>query len=189
MPRFAATMMGLVLVAFSIGFNTVRYPVVWEMVDPARASERAEPAAVTQPAEPESPAPTPPVSASPPPEPAKPIEVAPTPEVKAASEVAVQPAEGVDKAVSEKGQATEGVASDGDGAAKSEEAVEAELAARKPLVPVTVMDTPTASGDKAVGGAGISRLPPVDPNDSNLASRNLQLPGGSIPIYPTTGIE
>jgi hypothetical protein len=182
MPRFAATILGLVLVAFSIGFNTVRYPVVWEMVNPARANETVQPATVTQPAEPESLAPAPPVPASPPPEPAKPIEVTPTPEVKAAPEV-------TDKTVDGNTQVGEGGTSDGDAAAKSEEAVEAELAARKPLVPVTVVSTPSVPGDEAGGGAGISRLPPVDQNDPNLASRNAQLSGGSIPIYPTTGIE
>ena len=182
MPRFAATIMGLVLVAFSIGFNTVRYPVVWEMVNPARASESAQPATVTQPVEPESLAPTPPAPASPPSEPAKPIEVTPTPEVKAASEI-------TDKIVNGNAQLGEGGTSDGDAAAKSDEAVEAELAARKPLVPVTAVSAPRVPGNVAVGGAGISRLPPVDRNDPNLARRNAQLSGGSIPIYPTTGIE
>ena len=40
MPRSAAAILGLTLVAFSIGFNTVRYPMVWEMIGPARASEK-----------------------------------------------------------------------------------------------------------------------------------------------------
>ena len=53
MPRSATTILGFVLVAFSIGFNTIRYPVVWEMVNPARANETAEPATVTPPVEPE----------------------------------------------------------------------------------------------------------------------------------------
>ena len=52
---------GLVLVASSIGFNTVRYPVVWEMVGPARANESAQPAAASQPEKPESPTTQPPV--------------------------------------------------------------------------------------------------------------------------------
>jgi hypothetical protein len=181
MPRFAATILGLVLVAFSIGFNTLRYPVVWEMVNPARASESAQPATVTQPEKPESPAPTPPAPASPPSEPAKPIEVTPMPEVKAVPEV-------TEKIVDGNAQLGEGGTSDGD-AAKSEEAAEAELAARKPLVPVTAVSAPHVPGNEAVGGAGISRLPPVDRNDPNLANRNAQLSGGSIPIYPTTGIE
>lgn len=175
-------MLGLVLVAFSIGFNTDRYPVVWEMVNPTRANETAQPATVTRPAEPECPAPAPPAPAAPPPEPAKPIEVTPTPEVKAAPDV-------TDKIVDGNVQPGEGGASDSDAAAKTEEAVEAELAARKPLVPVTVVNSPSVAGNVAVGGAGISRLPPVDRNDPNLASRNAQLSNGSIPIYPTTGIE
>ncbi|MGA2035432.1 MAG: hypothetical protein ABSG68_24555 [Thermoguttaceae bacterium] len=32
MPRVAATMMSLVLIACAIGVNTARYPVVWQMV-------------------------------------------------------------------------------------------------------------------------------------------------------------
>jgi hypothetical protein len=180
MPRFAATILGLVLVAFSIGFNTVRYPVVWEMVNPAQANAAVPTTTVTQPAEPESPAPPAPVT--PPPEPAKPIEVTPTPEVKATPDV-------TDKTVNGTVQASEGGTSDTDAAAKSEEAVEADLAARKPLVPVTVVSSPRFAGNVAVGGAGISRLPPVDQNDPNPATRNAQLSSGSIPIYPTTGIE
>ncbi|HUT12732.1 MAG TPA: hypothetical protein VMY42_19705 [Thermoguttaceae bacterium] len=35
MPRIAAALGGLVLIVFSIGFNTVRYPKVREMVGPA----------------------------------------------------------------------------------------------------------------------------------------------------------
>ena len=47
MPRSAATIFGLALVAFSIGFNTVRYPIVWDMVGPASERERAVVGATT----------------------------------------------------------------------------------------------------------------------------------------------
>lgn len=44
MPRIAASMAVLLAVAVSIGFNTVRYPVVWEMVAEGRYPEQpAEP--------------------------------------------------------------------------------------------------------------------------------------------------
>jgi len=45
MPKMAAMLLGLALVAFSIGFNTARYPIVWEMVGPV-----GQPAAVSEPA-------------------------------------------------------------------------------------------------------------------------------------------
>lgn len=172
MPRTAATILGLLLVALSIGFNTVRYPEVWEMVNPIRASETPPSAAASMPEKPSS---APPQLAvpSPPPKPIevkppKPIEVKPTPAVaeKAAVE---QP--GVEQKK----------------AAGNEPAADQEV--RKPLVPVTTV--PAGSPDSGVAdGAGIRRLPPVDPNNANLANRDpLQSANGSIPIYPTTGIE
>lgn len=41
MSRTAAATLGLTLIALSIGFNTVRYPAVWDMSGPAPASESA----------------------------------------------------------------------------------------------------------------------------------------------------
>ena len=173
MPRTAATILGFVLVALSIGFNTVRYPEVWEMVNPNRASE-VPPSAAAPP--PEKPASAPPQLAvpSPPPKPIevkppKPIEVKPTPAVaeKAAVEL---------PGVEQKKAAGNEFAADQEG--------------RKPLVPVAQVNTAETPEKGGADGAGIRRLPPVDPNSANLANRNFQqMQGGSIPIYPTTGIE
>ena len=68
MPKMAATLLGLALVAFSIGFNTARFPIVWGMVGPVGQPEAAiEPAskAPPQPAHPENPAPVEPQQPSP----------------------------------------------------------------------------------------------------------------------------
>ena len=54
MPKTAATMTGLLLAACSIGFNTVRYPIVSEMVGPALASA---PSADRRRRQPEAPSP------------------------------------------------------------------------------------------------------------------------------------
>ena len=165
MPRSAATILGLMLVAFSIGFNTVRYPVVWEMVSPARTSESAQPAAASRPAEPENPAP-----ATPPSHTAKPIEVQPAPEVT--------------------GKIVIGNSQSAEAGPTSSDAATAELETRKPLVPVMPVSSPNALGDEAAGGAGIRRLPPVERADSNSANHHPTVSvDGSIPVYPTTGIE
>ncbi len=50
MLRTAATLLGFAVVAFSIGFNTIRYPLVWEMTGPAQTKEAAQPVAVSPPA-------------------------------------------------------------------------------------------------------------------------------------------
>lgn len=81
MPKTAATLLGFAIVVVSIGFNTTRYPVVWEMVGPA--GQPAGAADTTQPAMPsantESPAPV--AQESPSPLPAAPAaEVQPVPE-------------------------------------------------------------------------------------------------------------
>jgi pyruvate/2-oxoglutarate dehydrogenase complex dihydrolipoamide acyltransferase (E2) component len=68
MPRTAAAILGLTFVAFSIGFNTVQYPVVWEMVGPVPANESAQAAVVSPSEEPESLAPAVPPQPAPEPE-------------------------------------------------------------------------------------------------------------------------
>ena len=166
MPRSAATILGLTLVALSIGFNTARYPVVWEMASPARASQAAASAAAIQPEKPESPAPLP----QQPSRPAEPIKV------KSVSEVTDKIT--VDNTVSAEAKPATG------GAA----AVEPE--AQKPLVPVMQISSASAPPSEAAGGAGIRRLPPVKRADSIAVDRNTSPSfNGSIPVYPTTGIE
>ena len=161
MPRTAATILGLTLVAFSIGFNTVRYPVVWEMVNPARASELAQPAATSQTQESDS--------LTPPSTPAKPIEVQPTPD----------PAP---KTTADSAAPAEGKPSGSDSAFADGET-------RTRLVPVTPLNLVGARAD-ASASEGVRRLPPVAAGDADLANRDpARIFGGSIPVYPTTGIE
>jgi hypothetical protein len=76
MPRSAATIIQLTLVAFSIGFNTVRYPVVWEMLSADGSGGSGQPVSVPQPQPQEPPASVQEVSP-----PARPIEVPPAAQI------------------------------------------------------------------------------------------------------------
>ena len=142
MPRSAATILGLVLVASSIGFNSVRYPVVWEMIGPLSANQSTQPAAASQAEKPDSPATQPP--APPPGQPAKPIEMKPAPE--AADQRAVQ-----------NGVAGRAAPAGGNDAAAAEPGV------RKPLIPVT----PVSMTGGPTDAAAIRRLPPVEQSRTN----------------------
>jgi hypothetical protein len=173
MPRSAATILGLVLVADSIGLNTVRYPVVWEMVNPMRASETARPATTAPAEKPDGPAPAPVAMPLPP---VKPIEVKPVAEVT--DKIAVDSIVSTDA----KPAGNRDVADD------SAPMAAAEPDTQKPLVPVTPVANGSASG--TASGAGIRRLPPITQDDSTPARREaLQSLSSSIPVYPTTGIE
>lgn len=131
MPRPAAIILGSVLVAFSIGFNMVRYPMVWEMVGPVQASESAQPEVVQEQEQSENQPSAEPYEPSPPPaRPIEPINVEPAPEV-----------------------GNQVIADDG--------ASVAELEQRKPLVPVTPIGLSSAVGTAAMVVEGIRRLPPV----------------------------
>jgi hypothetical protein len=59
----------------------------------------------------------------------------------------------------------------------------------KPLVPVTQVRLASAPANGAAIGTVIRRLPPVESADSNAINRATLPAGGSIPVYPTTGIE
>ena len=189
MPRSAATIFGLALAAISIGFNTVRYPLVWEMIGPARAGEKAVlSSASSAPAEPASHSPTPPPRAAPPPRPAPPP--------RKAEPIAVKPAPVVaQKSVAKKPQPAAASPKNGEAAAGQKPAANKQVAAvppkpQKQLVPVTQVSLSNAPADAATVDTVIRRLPPVEPTDANAPSRSIPpTPDGSIPIYPTTGIE
>jgi hypothetical protein len=173
----------LALVALAIGFNTSRYPIVWEMLDPARAGPPAQPAAASQPEKAETPAPA---AAPPTPEP-KPIAVAPVPEMtdKTIADNSAPPA------AKASGQDTPNSHANENGIAASNPENAAPPAAepetpQKPLVPVALVSTSAAPA----GAQNLRRLPPVDQADSSQMGRDAaQSPGGSIPVYPSTGIE
>ncbi len=184
MLRPAAVLLGVTLIAVSIGFNTMRYPVVWEMVGPKQTAVDTPPAAEPAP-RPEEPKPPETVSEPTVPreepkaleltsKPAEPIEVAPAPEVGkqvAAEDVQETDAEVISMPVDHPAEAT----------------VEEKTAETpKPLVPVSLASTTEAAGPQAVFGEGIRRLPPVEMSQSLPVS--VQAVDGAIPIYPTTGV-
>ena len=175
MPRSAATIFGLALAACSIGFNTVRYPMVWEMIGPARVGERALSSVPSPPAEPASHPPTPPPRAAPPSRPA--------PSPRKAEPIAVKPAPVVaQKSVAKQPQpAAAGPKNDQAAAGPKPAATKQVAAAPKPqkqLVPVTQVSLPNAPADAATIGTVIRRLPPVDPADPNTTARQRSAGGG-----------
>jgi hypothetical protein len=159
MPRPVAILLGLMLAALSIGFNTVRYPMIWEMVGPVKATEPTQPKAMPQAEKPENPQ-----SLS---QQAEPIKVKPMPEV--GNQVVANHA----VLATEKPASTVKATNPWD--------------TQRPLVPVLAVGLSNATGIKSAGGEVIRRLPPVAAGVVNPSSK--QIPNGSIPIYPTTGIE
>ncbi len=185
MPRSAATILGLALVAFSIGFNTARYPIVWEMVSPTRASEKAQPSAPSPPEQPASRPPAPPQRPAPPRK-AEPIAVKPAPKPPAPKPPAPKVAK---KSVVDDSRPT-GAGPASGRAVANDKAAPAKAKPQKRLVPVTQVTLANAPANEATGAAVIRRLPPVEPTDSSSANRQPAIfSGGSIPVYPTTGIE
>jgi hypothetical protein len=88
MPRIAAALAVLAAVAFCIGFNTVRYPVVWEILkQPGLPSSAAKPADTVAPAAPTAGAPQQPATSAQASAPAaKRADKGPKPESKAATQ-------------------------------------------------------------------------------------------------------
>jgi hypothetical protein len=177
MPKTAATMTGLLLAACSIGFNTIRYPIVSEMVGPALAyapsGEPLPPAPAAPPMQPEPPSPAsaPSNSAAGNP-PAAQAEVQPVPDVAGAiADAALPAAELADSAA----------------AARDDGAATASTSPEKPLAPVSLaaVSGPAAAADPS---GAVRRLPPVDLSPP-AAGRDWQPTGGSIPVYPSTGIK
>jgi hypothetical protein len=164
MPRSAATIFGIALAAFSIGFNTARYPVVWEMVGPATADATpASLATVSQMARPEAPEPPPSPTYAAASEPAKPIDVKPAAETAG------------------KGAGDLVAAAKPDASA----AANADASAIRSLIPVR----PISIGSGPIDGVVIRRLPLVGQNPNDGPSQPVGPSNGSVPIYPTTGIE
>ncbi len=182
MPRSAAAMLGIALVAFSIGFNTVRYPVVWEMVAPTGTSEGSDPTNMS----PSSPAvaetPAVPRSAVEPPKAM--ATTSGTVPIFASAKMGLSPLttppspQLVEDAAADETQGTS--SENAEGAAGAREVQKAMV----PMVPVALS---RLSSDN-MAESGIRRLPPVVPGYVSPASV-IQFPSDSIPIYPTTGIE
>ena len=197
MPRTAVVILGFALVALSIGFNAVQYPVVWEMTAPILANEAAQPAVKSSPEKPES------LASAQSPQPSSPSPVA-----ASRSDVDTSRAD-VDKKLphdSPRPQAGEGpgVRAPGMETASNSQAAQtnspdptdsatdmataAGPETRKPLVPVTPVRLPAVSDRGLALAAGVRRLPPVDSVNSGRATRAAPAAfHGTLPAYPTTG--
>jgi hypothetical protein len=187
MPRSVAVFFGFVSVAFSIGFNTMRYPVVWDMVGPAMTSElgaleavrqeKADVAAMTSGCWGDS------STATPTDQVASPC---------AKGDIAILADMKMGTVASEKRpienpqQARESLSSGNDRpAVESANSDKPERLA--PLVPVMQTSSPNASAGDVAGSVGIRRLPPVDQIVPNPDSRDAaRFSNGSIPVYPST---
>ncbi len=157
MPRSVATLIGCILAALSLGFNIVRYPVVWEMAGPVGPSESADTSASAR-EEPSEPAP--------PPNPVGPIAATPSPEP-------------IHAIVADEGPSAEASAED-DALADDDAGMHRLLA---PVIPIG------AAPGNAAGGAVLRRLPPVEQGLPQNRPGIDSAYAGSIPVYPTTGIE
>ncbi len=178
MPRIAAAAGVLTLIVFSIGFNIARYPTVWDMVDPmshlpqpaksapsiamAESSADAQPEAAVQPTASWQPTPVPlPADA--------PLREVPS---GARSSDEDPPDDALGETESEQPDLADVPASD-----------------KRSIWLVRSVVEPDASVplDET---ARLCRLPPVD-RTAAFASGGATPPAadGSIPIYPTTGIE
>jgi hypothetical protein len=176
MPKSAATMFGLVLVASSIGFNIWRYPIVSEMAGPIAAPAVPTEAPATEPGSSHSsgvpPRTQPAETPSPEPQPATPPPALATQgEAKAADGAAGKAADGGTPQAAERGRS-------------------APNDLERPLVAIPRIATTARSDDATEAGGAVHRLPPVDPNMPPIAGSYASgSSGGAIPIYPSTGIE
>jgi len=152
----------MVLVALSIGFNTVRWPIVEPVV--GRAEKSALPGeSAAPPVVPEQPA-NPPAAQAADLTPAAP---------------AVKPLPDLNKTVG-----------DDPPASPSEPPVDApSIRQQAPLVPVPRVHTSAAPAAGIEYDGTVRRLPPIDPSEPPVVTGNRPSPDGAIPVYPNTGIE
>jgi hypothetical protein len=185
MPRILPTIAAVIVVGVCIAINTMRYPIVWQMVGPnaspsamensALSADSARPAGAASPAvapgEPREPL----ISRDP---------VAGKENDKAslgpAVPIALRQEETAPAETNEKVAATESA-----GAEKSADGEEELVVPSRPLVPVTSDPIP---GTPLQRGADICRLPPVEMEIAFPAERyTADYPPATVPIYPSTG--
>lgn len=205
MPRIAASLAAVITLAVCIGFNTVRYPIVWEMVACAHRTPLSQQASVSQPSpsalslpaeshpgyvcsdgvcrliEPEAPQPA---------TPSKQVETTPpailtvdqhprsTPTATPATPVALKQTQPASQALPAEPPA---------------EAAALVPVARpprqcKPVAHSTPRTTEVqaAKADPPASGLRVRHLPPVDPVATLQPPDQETLPLGQIPIYPST---
>ena len=183
MPRPAATIFGIALVAFSIGFNMWRYPIAWQLAAPAAAPA----VAVESPHRP---------AANPSPKPAEP----PRADAARAMQTEAKPVtEAATKATDDSPRL--GMIAPIAASAVAERHWPASANLERPMVPISKM---AATGTVPIFvsakmglspstpgvAAAVRRLPPVDPYvPSPAAGYASASANGAIPIYPSTGIE
>jgi hypothetical protein len=180
MPKSAATIFGLALVAVSIGFNIWRYPIVWRMTAPS-----APPATKTATAAPRpAPAAVEPARSSVATSAVQPIKLPPpkpesaTPPLALAGSEAPKPIPGVANSPTADAMAT------------AEQSPSAPDNLEKPLVPIPRMATAAIPIGTPKAAKEMHRLPPVDPNMPTLVGlSSCSSSAGAIPIYPSTGIR
>ena len=183
MPKSAATIFGLVLVAVSIGFNIWRYPIVWRMT-----TSTASPATKTAATPPATPRPAPaavePARSSVATSAVQPIELPPpkpesaTPPLTLARSETPTPIPSVAKSPTADAMAT------------AEQRPPAPDNLEKPLVPIPRITTTARPVGSPEAAKDVLRLPPVDPNMPTLVgSYPCSSSAGAIPTYPSTGIR
>lgn len=170
MHRTATTMLGLAVVAVSIGFNTLRWPIVEQTVASVEPASPEESAAVAPPSEP----PAQPAAA----QPANPLPTLPT----------VKPVPDAEK-IGGENLPPNRAAPPGDIAAAGENRPPAAIRQERPLVPVPQMRDPIAPAGAAAYDGKVRRLPPVDFGQPTPIVIGQPSPYGAMPVYPTTGIR
>jgi hypothetical protein len=187
MPKILPLIGALLTIAAAIGWNTIRYPVVWEMVGPAADSSplasAAAPSAAAQPAQTNQEEPALPETPKTGPEPAVAAAEPPSPPALA---------EAKDDAAAEKRGAGCQPAHPDAEEKKPLAVIPASCGTTKtdsqPAPPDEVKANAASPGaDDQPASPDVRRLPPLDaevppPSNANSAA----LPAGAIPIYPQT---
>lgn len=186
MAKTTATIFGLVLAAVSIGVNTWRFPIVWQMADPQLASRATD-----------SPAPEATVNEQPVPDahpaalPNMPVAIPSMEQNSTSSSPPIAPPEYIApiENLSDHETSAEGDLPAAEYEGPPDEWEDAPPIDEEPLVPVNFAGVSRgddhANGDRLV----VRRLPPVvqtgSPPINNIAGSF----NGSMPVYPSTGIE
>ena len=169
-PKFAAILASLLLIASSIGVNIERYPQVGRTIDAGQRTDAAEPVN-SPPAAPQSGRVE---TANPDALPAREAEIEPA---KPSQVATVPPAENarVEEASNPKQTAA---------TAHSQPEPAATILDVRPMVPAT--DLPTAAGaDRPAGADEVRRLPPLEPGTSAIAEPQAAASGAAVQ-YPAT---
>jgi hypothetical protein len=205
MPKILPALGTVLIIAASIGFNTMRYPIVWEMTGPS-----TEPAENSEAAEAESAASSTPAalaveSAATSPshaeDKARPPEPPETPVAKTGGDLPVEKPATAAIAANETKSSVEAQANPLESAqiVKAEPARREETPPMTKLVPITIglisgnagqtaAARPGEDAARPADDAGVRRLPPVEPSQPLPAGRYAaEYRAAPLVIYPSTG--